>query len=149
MENNPTNWVDPQGRQAGFAFSPAEPLFRISGSSILEGLKDGYRRLQEKMEQDEKKLFPNLSDEDRKELQELALGMALGTGGSSKDLYEVASEKTAKDIAKQTERDLGKEARRAFHDMKECGNRTLQKLKDDARYLYEQAGKKIPSWLKK
>jgi len=59
-----------------------------------------------------------------------------------------ASEKTAKDIAKQIERDLGKDARRLFHDMKEAGNRTLQQLKEDAQYLYEEAGKIIPKWLK-
>ena len=81
--------------------------------------------------------------------RELAKDMVLGTGGISKRVCKVASEKTAKKIAKQIEHDIGKDARRAFHDMKEFGDRTLQELKNDARYLYEQAGKNIPSWLKK
>ncbi|WP_138922518.1 hemagglutinin repeat-containing protein [Hylemonella gracilis] len=61
-----------------------------------------------------------------------------------------ASEKTAKDIAKRIERDLGKDARRDFHDAKESGSgdRTLTQLKQDARDLYTQAGKDIPGWLK-
>lgn len=61
---------------------------------------------------------------------------------------EVASEKTAKDMAKQIERDLGKNARRDFHDMKSGGDRTLNELKEDARALYEEAGKTPPSWMR-
>jgi RHS repeat-associated protein len=69
--------------------------------------------------------------------------------GSNKD-EQPASEKTARDIAKRIERDLGKDARREFHDVKEGGasDRTLGQLKQDARDLYIQAGKDIPSWLK-
>jgi RHS repeat-associated protein len=61
-----------------------------------------------------------------------------------------ASEKTARDIAKRIERDLGKDARRDFHDAKESGSgdRTLSQLKQDARDLYRAAGKEIPNWLK-
>ena len=62
---------------------------------------------------------------------------------------EPASEKTAKDIANQVERDLGKEARREFHDMKQGGrDRTLKELKEDADWLYQQAGKQTPNWIK-
>lgn len=61
-----------------------------------------------------------------------------------------ASEKAAKDIAKRIEKDLGKDARRDFHDMKESGSgdRTMDQLKEDARSLYEQAGRNFPDWLK-
>ncbi|NMG68167.1 hypothetical protein GPA19_24875, partial [Azoarcus indigens] len=61
-----------------------------------------------------------------------------------------ASEKTARDIAKRIERDLGKSARRDFHDSKEsgAGDRTLDQLKQDARDIYIDAGRDIPSWLK-
>ena len=58
-----------------------------------------------------------------------------------------ASEKTAKDVGKQIERDINKSARRKFHDMKEGGDRTLQQLKDDAKSLYDEAGKTMPKWL--
>ena len=44
-------------------------------------------------------------------------------------------------MARQIERDLGKDARRQFHDMKEAGDRTLEQLKMDAKYLYDLAGK--------
>jgi hypothetical protein len=60
-----------------------------------------------------------------------------------------ASEKTAKDIANQIERDLGRPARRRFHDVKEGCDRTLEQLKDDARDLYEEARKPIPKWLQR
>jgi len=61
-----------------------------------------------------------------------------------------ASEKRARDIARRIERDLGKDARRAFHDAKEggVGDRTLAELLADARALYEAAGKAIPGWLR-
>lgn len=51
-------------------------------------------------------------------------------------------------VPKVFKRDLDKEARRMFHDMKEAGDRTLQQLKDDAKYLYEEAGKRLPDWLR-
>jgi uncharacterized protein RhaS with RHS repeats len=58
-----------------------------------------------------------------------------------------AAEKTAKKMAERIERDLGKEARREFHDMKDMGDRTLQQLKDDAKSLYDEYGKQCPSWM--
>ena len=60
-----------------------------------------------------------------------------------------ASEKTARDIAKQIERDLGPDARREFHDAKEggAGDRTLEELKADARAIYEEHGMIPPKWL--
>jgi hypothetical protein len=63
---------------------------------------------------------------------------------------QVASEKTSNDIHRRVERDLGKDARRELHDAKQSGSgdRTLGELKQDARDLYIQAGKEIPSWLK-
>lgn len=62
----------------------------------------------------------------------------------------VASEKVAKDMAKQIERDLGKEARRLFHDLENVADRSLEELKEDARYIYQQADKlwKLPTWMK-
>jgi RHS repeat-associated protein len=64
---------------------------------------------------------------------------------------QVASEKTSNDIHRRVERDLGKDARRELHDAKQSGSgdRTLGELKQDARDLYIQAGKEIPSWLKR
>ena len=52
-------------------------------------------------------------------------------------------------MAKQIERDLGKDARRAFHDAKEggVGDRTLAELKADAKALYEEFGKTPPKWM--
>jgi len=56
-------------------------------------------------------------------------------GGSGGGGGQPASEKTAQDMAKQIERDLGKDARRAFHDAKHggIGDRTLAELKADAK----------------
>ncbi len=61
-----------------------------------------------------------------------------------------ASEKQAKAIAKQIEKDLGKDARRDFHDAKDraTGDRTLKELKEDARAIYEAIGKEPPLWLR-
>ena len=67
---------------------------------------------------------------------------------STEEGDEPASESTARDIAKQVERDLGKDARRKFHDMKEGGDRTTEELKADARDLYGAAGKAVPRWLR-
>jgi RHS repeat-associated protein len=62
---------------------------------------------------------------------------------------EPASEQTAKDIAKQIERDLGKDARRDFHDIKgDDPDRTIDQLKQDARDIYNDAGKSVPRWLR-
>lgn len=81
--------------------------------------------------------------------------MSTSSGGSNNDSSgqsgkgnEVASERTAKDIAKQIERDLGKDARREFHDLKEGGDRTLNELKEHARQLYNEQGKTMPKWLR-
>jgi len=72
-----------------------------------------------------------------------------GGGGSGGGGAQPASEKTAKDMANQIERDLGGDARRAFHDLKEAGtgDRTLAELKADAKALYEKFGKMPPKWM--
>ena len=73
----------------------------------------------------------------------------LGAAETAEGAAEAASEKTATDMAKQIERDLGKNARREFHDLKQGGgDRTLEELKEDAKALYEQYGKKLPNWMK-
>lgn len=61
-----------------------------------------------------------------------------------------ASEKFARDAAKQIERDLGPQARREFHDLKNAGggDRTKAQLKEDAQIVYENWGKPVPPWLK-
>ena len=61
-----------------------------------------------------------------------------------------ASDKQGKQIGRQIEKDLGKETRKDFHDMKEKGapDRTLDQLKADALDLYNQAGVEPPSWMK-
>jgi RHS repeat-associated protein len=65
------------------------------------------------------------------------------------DSAEPASEKTAKDMARQIERDLGPEARDKFHDLKGAGepDRTLEELKDDAQRIYEEYGRTPPKWM--
>ncbi|GBC59971.1 hypothetical protein DENIS_0913 [Desulfonema ishimotonii] len=59
-----------------------------------------------------------------------------------------ASEQKARNMAKNIEKDLGKEARRRFHDIKNTvgRDRTLSELKADARIVYQEAGKKPPTW---
>jgi len=71
----------------------------------------------------------------------------LAKGGKYAAKAFKASEKTAVDMAKQIEKDLGKDARRAFHDAKTGGDRTLQELKDDAKAMYEGTGITPPSWM--
>ena len=60
-----------------------------------------------------------------------------------------ASEKQVKSIAKRIERELGKGARREFHDLKDkaLGDRTMREALEDAISLYEDAGKDVPRWL--
>jgi hypothetical protein len=61
-----------------------------------------------------------------------------------------ASDKTGKDFGRRIGKDLGEDAKKEFHDMKEKGapDRSLNQLKQDASDLYRQAGKDIPNWLK-
>ena len=61
-----------------------------------------------------------------------------------------ASDKQGKKFASQIEKDLGKETKKEFHDLKESGapDRTLEQLKADALDLYNQAGVEPPSWMK-
>ena len=66
---------------------------------------------------------------------------------NSKSNEKPAPEKTAKNMAKQIERDLGKDARREFHDAKQGGDRTLRQLKEDASQLYREYGKEVPRWM--
>ena len=87
-----------------------------------------------------------------------AAGLAIGTlvanmmdtGGDEfeSSCDQKASEKTARDMAKQIERDLGKNARRLFHDIKEGGDRSLLQLKQDVQMVYEQYGKTPPNWMR-
>lgn len=49
-------------------------------------------------------------------------------------------------MARQIERDLGKKARREFHDAKKGpGDRSLSELKSDAEMIYRQHGKQPPN----
>ena len=50
-------------------------------------------------------------------------------------------------MAKQVEKDLGREARREFHDIKEGFDRTLSELKADAKAVYKAYGKTPPKWM--
>ncbi|MDR1148291.1 MAG: RHS repeat-associated core domain-containing protein [Spirochaetaceae bacterium] len=52
-----------------------------------------------------------------------------------------ASEKKAIDMRKQIERDLGQDAGREFHDMKQGPDRTEEQLKEDAESVYSDYGK--------
>jgi RHS repeat-associated protein len=60
-----------------------------------------------------------------------------------------ASERFARDIRKQINKDISEKAGREFHDMKEAGgpNRTKAQLKEDARAVYENWNKTPPRWL--
>jgi hypothetical protein len=62
-----------------------------------------------------------------------------------------ASEQDANRFAKQIEKDLGKDARRTFHDMKEHGapDRSMKQLMEDASAVYEEYGKlnNMPKWM--
>jgi hypothetical protein len=62
---------------------------------------------------------------------------------------EPASQQAARDIATRIEKDLGKDARRSFHDAKEsgAGDRTMDQLNQDARDVYIAAEKEVPKWL--
>ncbi|MCP4097094.1 MAG: hypothetical protein GY748_12725 [Planctomycetaceae bacterium] len=61
-----------------------------------------------------------------------------------------ASEKQVKSMAKRIQKELGKDARREFHDLKDkaLGDRTMQEALDDAVSLFEDAGKEVPPWLR-
>ena len=55
---------------------------------------------------------------------------------------EKASEGFAKSLARKIEKDLGKDARRKFHDLKRDGiDRTKDELIEDAKSIYEEYGK--------
>ena len=66
---------------------------------------------------------------------------------AAKKAAQKAAEQTAKDMAKKIGQDLGKDARREFHDAKRLTDRTLQELKEDAKALYDAAGKTCPRWM--
>ncbi len=53
-------------------------------------------------------------------------------------------------MAKRIEKELGKDARREFHDLKDkaLGDRTMQEALEDAASLFEEAGMEIPTWLR-
>jgi hypothetical protein len=62
---------------------------------------------------------------------------------------EKASEKAAKAMARKIASDLGPEARRLFHNLKEsgAGDRTLDQLKADAQEVYDTYGGVPPDWM--
>jgi hypothetical protein len=75
--------------------------------------------------------------------------LSLMQGNKYSNKAEPASEKTAIDMRKQIERDLGQNAGRDFHEMKEGPDRTPQQLKEDAASVYEDYGKRdlLPKWM--
>jgi len=96
--------VDPEGL-AGFAYSPADPLFTMSSSSILGWLRERYRKSQERMEQDEKEWKEFLeAHPEWPDPKQLALGMALGPGsGLTKAANPCKVGRTLNDILKNKE----------------------------------------------
>jgi hypothetical protein len=77
--------------------------------------------------------------------------MSQGNGSRGQEKDQPASKKDAERFARQIEKDLGKDARRTFHDMKESGapDRTIPQLKEDASAVYEEYNKSnaIPNWM--
>ncbi|MEF2148463.1 RHS repeat domain-containing protein [Aquilutibacter rugosus] len=164
--NNSYKFRDPNGRQefavggavAGCAIAgPACPIGAgIGGATgllidaakwgiVLYGSYRGIKYLTESSERDSKNSKVkgdnggDVSDQSTAELP------------PPDDENKPASEKTGRDISRRVERDLGKDAKRKFHDMKEKGaaDRTLKQLQQDARDLYIDHDKEIPKWLGK
>jgi RHS repeat-associated protein len=141
--NNPSDWIDPQGQSAMDwvhgaldaigTFEPT-PFADIINAAIygLEGDKVGASI-------SAMGVIPYAGDAGK-----------FGKYGSKicKGVKNAAAEKAAKDFAKRIERDLGKEARRAFHNAKELGDRTLDQLKADGRAIYEEAGMVPPPFMR-
>ena len=73
-------------------------------------------------------------------------------GRAAAEAAQPASEQVARAFARQIGKDIGPDARRAFHDMKlrGAGDRSLQQLKEDALFLYEEAGRllDLPDWMR-
>ena len=71
-----------------------------------------------------------------------------GVKGAKKAIFRgsrKASENYAKSMAKQIQRDIGKSARREFHDLKKDGiDRTKDELIEDMEIIYEKYGKTPP-----
>ncbi|MGH9475360.1 MAG: RHS repeat-associated core domain-containing protein, partial [Terriglobales bacterium] len=61
-----------------------------------------------------------------------------------------APKQTAQDMAAQIQRDLGRKARREFHDAKDTAgrDRTLGELNEDAERIYKGHGKQPPAWMR-
>ena len=76
------------------------------------------------------------------------LGSGTSFCPSPGSIERIAPEKLAIDIAKRIERDLGKEAQRAFHDIDHLVDRRAAELRADAREIYYAAKKDVPGWLK-
>lgn len=95
----------------------------------------------------------NAPDDDADDSASSDEGAGASSGGTEPDddNREPASEKTAKRMRSQINKDLGEEVGREFHDMKEKGapDRTMGELRRDAQIVYDEAGAldKLPNWM--
>ena len=134
---DPVNGVDSEGEQAQLvapAMRMGLPLLLGAAKAAMDGIKGGKKQSKgcsSSNTGDPGSSNPNDNQNDQDKGD------------------EPASEQTAKDYAKQIERDLGEDARRDFHDMKEFGrDRSRQELWEHAQELYGQSGKTPPNWMK-
>jgi RHS repeat-associated protein len=160
--DNPYRFVDPNGKMGQLVLAAAGATVLLVGADIYLSDPDRRAAIVASVSQGAANFRANL-DSIRGTLGSLIFNEGADESGSSsadtdegkdkgssKGTDETASDKTAKDIAKRIERDLGKDARRQFHDAKSSGegDRTMDQLKQDARDAYTDAGKDIPDWLK-
>jgi RHS repeat-associated protein len=150
---NPLNFIDPYGLcpNNGYTF---DELMQILESGVVGLDVEGYTT-------DDRLLnianhifgYDNLinfwSTGDYSQLAEGGINLASMLPFGAVVRVPAASEKVAVNMAKLIEKELGKDARRAFHDLKSGCDRTLQELKDDVKIIYDQygKGKKPPRWM--
>jgi RHS repeat-associated protein len=175
--NNPYKFVDPDGRAAVVAVGPmiegcaANPLCRGAAQHAGRAIAQQAGKVVEATVGDAMQAAITDYINAQSEAQAALLHAQMQSGENEQEDQEVkadadktqneppsegqsdkpAPEKMAIDIGRRVERDLGRSARREFHDSKQRGDpdRTASQLREDARALYEDAGKEIPKWLEK
>jgi hypothetical protein len=82
-------------------------------------------------------------------IAEGTLSLMQSNRNKSSNKEETASEQMAISMRRQIERDLGQNAGRDFHEMKDGPDRMPQQLKEDVAAIYEDYGKGelLPKWM--